>query len=130
MTFRDEMMDNKEELKLVLQLSGTGRYLTSELSNIWMNPKVLKHRLQQVGWTEREDDEPETEELQKTFIRRLRERIPKLDAECQVVRISMNAAEEELMESDKMNDDLYTLICTVRDLLLRDVKMKATFFYL
>ncbi|RMX55279.1 hypothetical protein pdam_00025119 [Pocillopora damicornis] len=115
-------MDYKEELKLVLQLSGTGRYLTSELSNIWMNPK----------WdaTEREDDEPETEELQKTFIRRLRERIPKLDAECQVVRISMNAAEEELMESGKMNDDLYTLICTVRDLLLRDVKMKATFFYL
>ena len=49
MTFRDEMMDYKEELKLVLQLSGTGRYLTSELSNIWMNPKVFKHRLQQVG---------------------------------------------------------------------------------
>ena len=42
----------------------------------------------------------------------------------------MNAAEEELMESGKMNDDLYTLICTVRDLSLRDVKMKATFFYL
>lgn len=79
---------------------------------------------------EGKDDETETEELQKNIIRRLRERIPKLDEECQVVRISMNTAKEELMETGKMNDDLYTLICAIQDLLLRDVKMKATFFYL
>ena len=42
----------------------------------------------------------------------------------------MNTAKEELMETGKMNDDLYTLICAIQDLLLRDVKMKATFFYL
>ena len=35
--FRDEMMDFKGELKLVLKLSGRGRYLTSKLSNICMN---------------------------------------------------------------------------------------------
>ena len=33
----------KENLKLVLSLSGKGRYLTSKLSS-WMNCKVLKHR--------------------------------------------------------------------------------------
>ena len=40
MVFRDEMMDYKRKLRLVLQLSGKGRYLTSKLSNIWMNRKV------------------------------------------------------------------------------------------
>ena len=40
MVFRDEMMDYKRKLRLVLQLSGKGRYLTSKLSNIWMNRNV------------------------------------------------------------------------------------------
>ena len=40
MVFRDKMMNYIGELKLVLQLSGKGRYLTSKLSNIWMNRKV------------------------------------------------------------------------------------------
>ena len=40
MIFRDEMMGYKGQLRLVLQLSGNGRYLTSKLSNIWMNRKV------------------------------------------------------------------------------------------
>ena len=31
------MMDYKGELRLVLHLSGKGRYLTSKLSNTWMN---------------------------------------------------------------------------------------------
>ena len=38
--FRDEMMDYKRKLRLVLQLSGKGRYLTSKLSNIWINRNV------------------------------------------------------------------------------------------
>ena len=42
MVFRDEMMDYKRKLRLVLQLSGKGRYLTSKLSNIWMNPNFYK----------------------------------------------------------------------------------------
>ena len=40
MIFRDEMMDYKGESRLAFHLSGKGRYLTSKLSEIWMNRKV------------------------------------------------------------------------------------------
>ena len=43
MSFSDEMMNYKGQLKLLLKIYDKGRYLTSELSNIWMNGKVLKH---------------------------------------------------------------------------------------
>ena len=41
MFFRDEIMDYKGELRLMLQFSGKKGYLTSKLSNIWMNRKVF-----------------------------------------------------------------------------------------
>ena len=48
--FRDEMMDYKGKLRLVLLLSGKGRFLTSKLSNIWMNRQVWKHLFASVDW--------------------------------------------------------------------------------
>ena len=40
MVLSDEMIDYKGDLRLVLQLSGKGRYLTLKLSNIWINRNV------------------------------------------------------------------------------------------
>ena len=40
MVFRDEMIDCKGELRLLLYLSGKGRYLTLNSIIIWMNLRL------------------------------------------------------------------------------------------
>ena len=78
---------------------------------------------------EKQANQAEKEALHKHIIDKLREKIPELDEQSQVIRMSVKKADEVQKRFNVMRDDLNDLINGLQHLLPLCIEKKTKYFY-